>query len=143
MQKRLVLTLLIALLISSFTIALYSVTEQHISFAGFLLLAFMVLPLNLVLPLSICGLIFYHQIRRVRKINLEMVIRITVRFVIICELICTLWAIAALLAFGHIRHFWHTYRREFATWNFVVLIVGILVPFLYYNRKFLRKLKRR
>lgn len=143
MQKRLVLTLLIALLMASFIITLYTATEQHVSFFGFFLLGFIILPINLLLPLSLCGLIFYHYIRQIKKINLSVVISTAVRFIIICEIICTLWAMAGLLTFGHLSNFWKIYRREFITWNLVVFIVGLLVPFLYFNRKFLKNLKRK
>jgi hypothetical protein len=143
MQKRLVLTMLMALLIASFLISIYTAIEQHVSLFGFLLLGTVVLPLNLALPLSLCGMVFYHEIRKMKKISLETVIRITLRFILICELICTLWAAAGLITFGHIKGFWRTYKQEFFTWNLVVLIVGLLVPFLFFNRKFLKGLKRR
>jgi hypothetical protein len=137
MFNRLLVTLVAALMLTSLLVTLFTVSGEHISFFSMMLLAFVIIPLNALLPTTLSGIVFYRQVKRIRRksVTRKHQVRIAVRLILICEAIFTVWALAYLLISGHFHGFWTYYKRNFIGWNLILLLNGLLIPLLFFHKR--------
>jgi hypothetical protein len=137
MLNRLLVTLVTALMLTSLLVTLFTVSGEHISFFSMMLLAFVIIPLNALLPTTLSGIVFYRQVKRIRRksVTRKQQVRIAVRLVLICEAIFTVSALADLVISGHFHGFWAYYKRNFIGWDLILLLNGLLIPLLFFHKR--------
>ncbi len=139
-MRRIVLISLISLIVTSLPISIAAGLQEN-SFSWVIHILIMLLG-TAIIPTLLSAWIFFLLVKKtdINKIRTGNKIKIALLFILICETLLTLWAIADWLTSGNLtwRGFAKTYLRDFAGWNYVLILDGILIPFLYFNRFLLR-----
>lgn len=139
-MRRIVLISLISLIVTSLPISIAAGLQEN-SFSWVIHILIMLLG-TAIIPTLLSAWIFFLLVKKtdINKIRTGNKIKIALLFILICETLLTLWAIADWLTSGNLtwRGFAKIYLRDFAGWNYVLILDGILIPFLYFNRFLLR-----
>lgn len=132
---------LVGLFISSFCITfVFAVGEGNwaLFFMGIFFVG------NAFFPTLLSAFIFYFLTRRGKtKPGSFQIFKLALLYIILCAIALVLWAIGEAafawdLSFDRILEI---YNRDLYGWNLLLIAQGFLIPFLFYDEKFLSSIK--
>jgi hypothetical protein len=126
---------LVSLCTASLPVSVIAAFKED-STAGFAILLFLMIVANAILPTLVSAYVFYRLVKRTGAVTrFAEKAKVAILFILTCELLFTLWAVGEWLISGNptAAGFSKIYNRDFAGWNYILLLNGILIPVLYFS----------